>query len=45
MSNVIYYDDLIQKLEAKVWNREATEQEFNRYKKLLEWLDNDIKEA
>lgn len=45
MSNVIYYDDLIQELAVKIQTKQATQQEFNRYLKLLEWLDNDIKEA
>lgn len=45
MSNVIYYDDLIQELEFKIEQKQATQQEFNRYLKLLEWLDKDIKEV
>lgn len=45
MSNVIYYDDLIQELEFKIQTKQATQQEFNRYLKLLEWLENEIKEA
>lgn len=45
MSNVIYYDDLIMELQIKIQLKQATQQEFDRYKKLLEWLDNDVKEA